>query len=86
VALFRSKQARGEPVMVAETFEAQLIEAQARNREAAELVDAALAAHANPAAMVDLLLDIRSALAPSPVGSQVPLVRRSVPMLPRRQP
>lgn len=85
MTLFRSKQGRGvpEPVMVAETFEAQLIEAQARNREAAALVDNALARHRgdrSKAELVDVLLDIRSALRPAPVGSEVARGRRPVPV------
>lgn len=87
MSLWRQGRFRGQPVMVEETPEAELVEVRARNAEAAELVDAALARHRGDrvnADLVDVLLDIRSALAPAPPGSQVPSVRRSAPVLPGR--
>ncbi|WP_157408563.1 hypothetical protein [Actinoplanes sp. N902-109] len=69
------------PRSIQDTTEAQLVEARARTAEAAALVDAALASHGRDrthAAMVDVLLDIRSALNPAAADSQ--LVRATAPV------
>lgn len=75
------------PVDIVDTPEAELVEAQARNAEAASLVDGVLARHRGDGGnteLINVLLDIRSALCPAPAGAQVPLVRRAAPELPRR--
>lgn len=90
MGLWRSRYPSGTPVRVEEMTpvpEAELVELRARNAEAAELVDAVLARHRGEGGnteLINVLLDIRSALAPAPAGSQVPVVRRSAPVLPRR--
>lgn len=75
------------PVDLVDTPEGALVEARARNAEAAAIVDATLARHRGEGGnteLINVLLDIRSALRPAPPGSQVPLVRRAAPALPRR--
>ncbi len=74
---------------------ARQLEHEARNAHAVQLVDQALAAQADLAdpddrdvQLIDLCLELRSALAPKPVDAyiiqELPRLRPSVPVIPGR--
>jgi hypothetical protein len=71
---------------IEDTAEAVALEHAARNRHAARLVDAVLSTQAQMraddrnTALVDLCLELRSALAPTPIGSRV---LKELPLIPR---